>query len=490
MRSFLGSICLTVLMTFVSPAASAQTVSITVSQDHVHEVDPNYLSVAIDTSVLLGGTWWNANNRLDLAHPRLRALTRALAPAYLRIGGTDADRVFYILNGSEGVRKTPFEAAPISLSATDWEQIISFAKDVKMPLMFTLNAGPGARYADGSWNSDNARELVRFAAQRHDPVAVWELGNEINAYPLLHQGFRVSGKQYGYDLISARKLLDEEMPDALLAGPAVAFWPYLSEPLAILPEALAVGGEALDIVTWHYYPQQSERCLLRTQPASKQSLLSGEALNQAADMARLVSWQQQQKALFAPVWLGETGHAQCGGQSGLSGRFVSTLWWADQLGLLALQGHKVQIRQSLVGSDYGLLREDNFEPTPDYWLSLLWKKLMGRRVLKTTEIKTGTIRSYAHCDPENKGWTLLLLNLSPEVQKVYLPYPVDQAEVYALSSDALDSPDVRLNGKSRMMHQQIPALVGVKLSSNTLSLEAQSVIFVHFNQMQWPGCTK
>ncbi|MGA2612961.1 MAG: hypothetical protein ABSG38_05870 [Spirochaetia bacterium] len=39
-------------------------------------------------------------------------------------------------------------------------------------------------------------------------------------------------------------------------------------------------------------------------------------------------------------------------------------------------------RQSLVGSDYGLLDQNSFAPRPDYYASFLWKRLMGNRVFK------------------------------------------------------------------------------------------------------------
>jgi len=47
------------------------------------------------------------------------------------------------------------------------------------------------------------------------------------------------------------------------------------------------------------------------------------------------------------------------------------------LGGLALEGTEVQCRQALSGSDYGLLSEETLQPTPDYWASLLWRRLMG-----------------------------------------------------------------------------------------------------------------
>ena len=43
--------------------------------------------------------------------------------------------------------------------------------------------------------------------------------------------------------------------------------------------------------------------------------------------------------------------------------------WLDQLGLLALSGQRVQCRQTLLGSDYGLIDANSLEGTPDFWVS-------------------------------------------------------------------------------------------------------------------------
>ncbi|HEX8950204.1 MAG TPA: glycoside hydrolase, partial [Polyangia bacterium] len=80
-------------------------------------------------------------------------------------------------------------------------------------------------------------------------------------------------------------------------------------------------------------------------------------------------------------YIDETGNAQCGGAPGISDAFAGSLWWLDELGRLARRGTPVVVRQSLSGADYGLLREPSLDPRPDYFASLLWRRLMGRRVL-------------------------------------------------------------------------------------------------------------
>ena len=102
------------------------------------------------------------------------------------------------------------------------------------------------------------------------------------------------------------------------------------------------------------------------------------------------------------TWLGETSSSYDGGVPGVSDSFVSGFMWLDKLGVAARLGHKVVIRQSFYGGVYSLIHEKSFDPFPDYWSSLLHKRLVGRRVL---EVRGGIaldrkIRIYAHCASE------------------------------------------------------------------------------------------
>jgi hypothetical protein len=79
--------------------------------------------------------------------------------------------------------------------------------------------------------------------------------------------------------------------------------------------------------------------------------------------------------------LGETASSFAGGTPGLSDSFASTFGWVDKLGLSASLGLRRVFRQDLVSANaYTLfdLRDGAVEvPTPDYYASLLWRRLMG-----------------------------------------------------------------------------------------------------------------
>ena len=114
--------------------------------------------------------------------------------------------------------------------------------------------------------------------------------------------------------------------------------------------------------------------------------------------------------------LGETASSFSGGTPNLSDSFASTFGWIDKLGMSARLGLRRVFRQDLASANpYALfaLRDGGEVPTPDFWASLLWRKLMGARVLSVTSTANDTLRAYAHCAAGgNTGeLSLVLINL-------------------------------------------------------------------------------
>jgi heparanase 1 len=450
----------------VSALERGEPVRVSIDRERaVARVDPRFLSVAVDTSQLLGGRFWSASGRvevgrgservppLDLRRSALIERARALAPAYLRVGGTEADHVYYAVGGARGsARPREYE---LELDEPTWNALGDFTRAAGLELMFTVNAGPSARDDDGAWRPDNAEQLFEYAASRGDSVAVWELGNEVNGYWFIHGLSRQpSGEQYGRDLWAFRQALERHFDTATVAGPASVFFPGLGEPLFawfdFMPDALRAGGPALDILSWHYYPAQSRRCPVATRRARPGQLLAPSELDEVEHWSSQLEQLRERWAPRARLWLGETGPAQCGGEPGLSDRYASGLWWLDQLGQAARSGHAVVVRQTLVGSDYGLLDGTTLEPRPDYYNSLLWRKLMGEVVLDV-RVSTGNpyLRAYAHCSAEpGGGVSLLVLNVHPQLAASFeLADAPGELTLYALSAPSLDSRRLYLNGE-------------------------------------------
>ncbi len=443
------------------PPPPAGGVEVKVDLDHgaVATVDERFLSFAIDTAQVVGGEFWappgsehgvlktHAVAPYDFSRPALRRLASALAPAYLRIGGTDADRTVYRVDGDDGAG-VPAGGARWVLTGHRWDQVGEFARATDLKIMFTLNAGPSARGQDGGWNPDNARSLIAYTRAHGYPVDVWELGNEINAFPLTH-GRWLSGERYAGDVWRARALLDELKDPGRLAGIGSAYWPVLGEGRAVLDDTLRAAGGALDIVTWHYYPQQSHRCPFATRRADAALTPAPERLGDVDRWAERVETAAHEHAPRAAVWLGETASAQCGGEAGVSDSFADALWWLDELGRLSRRGQPVVVRQTLSGSDYGLIDERTLQPNPSYWASWIWRNMMGTRVLDVAvEPAAPAVRAYAHClRAATGGVAMLLINIHPTLATtVRLGDGAPAVSVLQLQADTLAARMVRLDG--------------------------------------------
>ena len=416
-------------------------------------VPSDYLSLTIDVSLVLGGHWWGKARGIsrgvatetvppiDLGHPRLAAFAGRLAPAMLRIGGTEADRVGYRIGKNKGGKRGEARGHPVAgpdqelmLKKGLWKRINAFASTVGFDVLFVVSAGPGQRDATGAWMDSNARALIAYTVRKRLPVRAWELGNEVNAYPVIH-GFRnqVRASRYVEDFAQFSRLVRKLHPRASAVGPASAVIPAIGEPNPIIPalgRSTAMGPS--DVMSWHYYPQQSSRGRFANRRASERMLLEPRRLDSVRIQARRIV----RHARGRKVWMTETGHALYGGEPGLSDTYLSSIWWLDQLGLLAREGVSRVFRQSLVGSDYGLLDQDGFEPRPDYYASFLWKKLMGDKVFSAPLVEgpDRKIRAYHHSSAKKSRTHCVLvvslrdthsrINIAGSIRSRYVIEPV------------------------------------------------------------------
>lgn len=469
----------------------------------VATVDERFLSVGLDQAQLLGGRFWDPDGEpdpaqvrggsstvdpYDLDRPRLSTLLGALAPAYLRVGGTASEEVWYDLTG-DGAE--PPEGYELVLDRERWSQINAFATEVGFDVTMTLNAGPGPRDEQGRWTPDQARSLIEHTVEEGYPVEVWSLGNEPNYFGVNFGG--PGPEELAEDYVRFTEMAREADPDAQLAGPASAYWPGSGEIIEVTEPFLAAGGgRDLDLVTWHFYPQQSSRCAFARTPADPERALDPEFLDAVGAAAGEVAAARDAHVPDAELWLQETGNAQCGGQVGLSDRFAATFWWLDHLGQLARLGQQVVVRWNVSGADYGLLREPDLEPNPDYWASLLWRRVMGTTVLRADPpADRPLLRTYAHCHPEGDGAvTVLVQNLDRDAPAtVGLPGLEGPREQYLLTAPDLLGREVELNGTPLELvdGDSLPELTPVELDGS-LELPAASMAFVVLPEAQAESC--
>lgn len=459
----------------------------------VARVDERYVSFSIDISVLAGGQWWEGSNKVigglggqkvvpfQLIGTKLDNLTRALGPAYLRIGGSEADKIHYF-------RAPLDEPSALVLTHQIWDRLHDFIARHDLKLSFTFKYGLFKRKEHGGWCPNEVLDLLVYSNRKGYRIHVCELGNELNAYWAFHGlSSQPRASKLADDYLTFSTEVKHLLPDAKIIGPGSAFWPRLGETIKPFSnishkflQLCQASGMRLDIVDWHYYPFQSRRSPVRTRRATQSSMLRPKALNEYKQYC--LQLKKMRDAFFpdAQLWTGETGSAQCGGEPKLSDRFASCFWWADQLGLGARHGQEVMIRQSLVGGDYGLLSRTALKPRPDYWLTWLWQQLMGVDVFDVVS-PHAQLRSYCHSAKQGSGRTLLLINLSGKACKVDMTGEFAFGQVvaqYTVTAKKLTSKKVRINGKkARLEEGRVPALLSFPVAPLSHCLPAHAIAF-------------
>eukprot|EP00756_Hemistasia_phaeocysticola_P028004 Hpha_TRINITY_DN16150_c1_g2::TRINITY_DN16150_c1_g2_i1::g.3544::m.3544/K07964/HPSE; heparanase len=431
-------------------------------------VEERFVSFGMDTSQLsqygLSMAW---------AQPVFSALAAHLSPAYLRVGGTAGDKTYYDMRPQPGPVPPEYDWV---LNASRFGELMTFAESAGFGVAFGVNAGPGPRGGKaGAWNGTNARELLEHVRDRGYNLSVLEFSNEPNLFPTAFgtKGL-ISGKQLAEDLRSfhtmAREVLGRGVRIAGCCDVAVQN-PLLDWEVKPFLEQFWQNDAAsyLDLFTYHDYPLISKRALppaLDPWGATVAHATDPKFLHQLDKRREVVEALRSEYAPKVPLWLGETAQSSLGGQAGVSSGFVDMFYYADTLGRSARAGVTVVVRQALAWSDYGIFDspgtwtsgfgddpvpvvEVAVRPRPDFWLAVLWKRLMGQRVLNATAAGADpTFIPYAHCthaDTSGRSATFLLLNLASTPRNVTLP--PSSVGLYQLTAPgALTDKRVSLNG--------------------------------------------
>ena len=458
----------------------------------VYKTADRFLSVALGSS-LIRRNWEDFN----VSSVKLQNLAKGLAPAFLRIGGTDADFLLFDpykeyrkrTSREQGMdphatsrdkrehhnpmsREHPIDAHKTSrdqgmdcnttareqltspytnftMTTEDVDNLFKFAKESGLSIIFGLNVllrDSKTHY----WNSTNAEQFMKYITGRSF-TCDWELGNEpFDLHGLINR--TITGKELAFDFKILRKLLNAH-PEygQMLVGPDVSSpWrPPLRN--KYLKEFLTNIDGSIDAMTYHqYYTNNQAKVSEFYDPDLLDDLVT--------EMQQVQSIMKESGASSIDPWLGETSSAYGGGVPGVSDSFIAGFMWLDKLGVAARLKHNVVIRQTFYGGSYSLINQKTLDPFPDYWSAFLYKKLVGSRVLEVHDgISLGrTIRVYAHCTSEKSGYdagSLVLIALNTQHNEIQLvltngleKLPVHQYLLTPGENNNLTSQTVRLNG--------------------------------------------
>lgn len=503
------TVALTLGGTFVVPAHGdsplAQTAALNVdAMPLVHTIDERYMSFQIGMSHLTGGETWSTYDEseeegeagqaenfeavrevrapTDLGNQRLRNLTSALAPLYIRYGGTTTNSVYFQDNDQPRLAEPP-EGYLWVLTRDSWKKALEFAgaMDAKVVTGFTVS--DGVRDESGTWTPAHAAPWMAYTQSIGHEIYAAELFNEPNAREPGRTEEGESAEDFTRDFNAFSTFMDKAAPEVKLGGPGVA---TLGIPIPI-PSLEQVTPEdyitteprpRFDIMTYHFYGAVAERCVPPESPAG----ITAEQAMTAEWLARPDKQFQRHKALRdkyapgAPVWLTETGTASCGGTR-WQPTFLETFRFLDTHARLAQQGLDAIFTHALISGSNGVIDEKTFTPNADYWAALLWRKLMGVGVLDAGPNEPG-LHIYAHCQRGKPGGvSVLAINLRDKANTIRLAGP---ANLYTLTAPELRSRAVELNGKRLELgaDDTLPLLEPRRSTGNDITLAPTSISFI------------
>uniref|UniRef100_A0A5F5PK68 Heparanase n=1 Tax=Equus caballus TaxID=9796 RepID=A0A5F5PK68_HORSE len=453
------------------PAQAEDAVELDFSTERpVHLVSPAFLSFTIDANLATDPRFLTF-----LGSPKLRTLARGLSPAYLRFGGTKTDFLIF-----DPKKESTFEERSYWQSQVKQDicKSGSIPSDVEKRLQL-------------EWPFQE-QLLLRSQYQKKFKNSTYSKPNSFRK----KAGIFIDGLQLGEDFIELRKLLGKfTFKNAKLYGPDVG--QPRGKTVKMLKSFLKAGGGVIDSVTWHHY-------YLNGRIATKEDFLNPDVLDTFISSVQKVFQVVEETRPHKKVWLGETSSAYGGGAPLLSNSFAAGFMWLDKLGLSARMGIEVVMRQVFFGAGNYHLVDDNFEPLPDYWLSLLFKKLVGTKVLvaNVKSPETSKLRVYLHCTNINHprykegDLTLYALNLYNVTKNLQLPYHlfgkrVDKYLIKPSGPDGLLSKSVQLNGETLKMvdDQTLPALTEKPLRpGSSLGLPAFSYGFFVIRNAKVAAC--
>lgn len=390
----------------------------------VNEVRDEYLSYNLDSTDDRG---FFSRNLDDRPLQFLASQLTTHAPTYLRVGGSGGDVMQYGVGNATCPSVLTGRGA--CLNTSHWDRLNRFAKNTGAQLIWGLN--PNAP-------PESIRALLAYSKAQNFSIAALEPGNEDGVRNSSHFAaiFRIMREVFPDPATRPAMVGPDMQSTSALPSRTKADQLDLQTFLNITAE---LGAPAL-AGNYHAYLA----CLPPDQQDQAGFVQTGEQ-----ELAHL----KGSKLPHAELWIGETAWGCNGGPPG-EATFAGGFWWMSSLGALA-STHKAFLRQTLIGGNYGMLRDGDkcgmwrshpahppcktgslascptcyggdghnpvpffppgtiLGPNPDWWSAVLFKRLVGRRVLATTVTGPAPATVGAATDDPSKGKQKLSAFLLP-----------------------------------------------------------------------------
>ncbi|CAK1540889.1 unnamed protein product [Leptosia nina] len=313
---------------------------------HVNLVDERFLSFAIDPTHLFASI--GKYNSKECS-----CMASALAPAYLRVAGPSTSRLTFANNSivlRDSLKKQSAQGGDIrTVAPRQWQRFAKWANNTELDIVFALNSVE--KTESGMWDPNTALSVLTAADTFGIDDIFWQLGYECKNQSI---------EEYFNDLETLRVIIETfPRPRWKVVGGDVT-------------ECLQVDSKSdfKDYVTLSN--DMMDAIMLNGNSSSRE--LERMAERDRAKLLRLLTRSD------VPLWLTEHSSAETELQRAAE--------WLASLGFSARNGFSVHYRD--------LLPEELHEPTLSFYMALLFKNLVGPRVLDVAvDISKATL--FAHC---------------------------------------------------------------------------------------------
>jgi heparanase len=510
------------LASLSAPSLLAQTINVS-TLPRIGSVSPRFQSYNVEMVEVTGGRSWAPYRQLsskppsddaskasvptgmdpslyryrppiDLSNPKLRKLAAALGPAYVRVSGTWANSTYFHDSDSPTPEKPPTGFGSV-LTRKQWKGVLDFAKAVDAQLVTSFAVSTGVRDSTGVWNPVEAKKVLAFTRANGGNIAAAEMFNEPTFASISNVPKGYDAQAYGRDYKAFHAYISKAAPKMTILGPgSIGDIGFVNSTLPMLKATdilNAAGTDGLDGFSYHFYGGASRRCQKLSEPSKDNidTALTDDWLSRTLRDEQFYSKLRDQYLPGKPLWLTETGEAACGGDP-WAPTFIDTFRYLNQLGALARRNVQVVIHNTLASSDYALLDEDTFDPRPNYWAALLWRRLMGTTVLDAGQSQP-PVYIYAHClHYQPGGVAILAINADREAaHEITLS---TESLRYTMASDNLTSTQVSLNGVDLMLdnHGNLPTFTGTPTPAGKIGLAPTSITFFGISKANNPACKR
>ncbi|XP_050675400.1 heparanase [Leptidea sinapis] len=320
------------------------------TEGHINLVDDRFLSFSIDPRYLL-------LSDEKYYSKECTCMASALSPAFLRIAGPTTARlgfnnhtVRFDDDDEQGDLSKEFRDTLVTRS--QWERFTKWAQSIGLELVFALNSSDKTR--SGMWDPNTTLNIFTAADAAHIGNMFWQLGYEcknqsIEEYLNDLQTLRVIIETFPPGRDKSWKVVGADVTDCLQADSKSDFKDYVSLSND-MTDAIFLNGNS------------SSRELERMSEKERLKLL------------KLLSRSN------IPLWLTE--------KSQQDGELERAAEWMASLGFAARNGFSVHYRE--------LLEDELHVPTLSFYMALLFKNLVGQRVLDV-DMDASNATLFAHC---------------------------------------------------------------------------------------------